>query len=217
MLDSIAHDRTILVNKGANNFLSFSNLKKTKIKSKWFYFSSMMGKSLNSLHKLSVFGKKNNINIAFNPSIYQIKEKENITKKIIKNVDVLIYNKEEAQALCHTNDINKQLKLSHNLGAKIVIITDGANGCHASDTINYYFLKASKLKVIESTGAGDAFASGFISSLSKNKSIETSLKFGIVNAESVIQHIGAKPGLLKYKEAIKRINKNKYKVITKNI
>ena len=55
------------------------------------------------------------------------------------------------------------------------------------------------MKVVERTGAGDAFASGFVAGQMFGKSIMESLKLGLEESESVIKHKGAKIGLIKRK------------------
>ena len=49
--------------------------------------------------------------------------------------------------------------------------------------------------MVDSTGAGDAFGSGFVTGLMKGKSIEGSLEDGKKQASNVVKHIGAKKGL----------------------
>ena len=66
-------------------------------------------------------------------------------------------------------------------------------------------MEALKVKVIEKTGAGDAFGSGFLTGYIKEKSIERGLQIGIANAASCIQKLGAKNGLLQRGEAFKKI------------
>lgn len=213
ILDSDAKDRTILTNKGANNNLLYSSINKNKLKTKWFYFSSMMVKSLDTLIQLSNYAKKNNIKIAFNPSSYLIKEDFDKVKLLLKNVEVLIFNKEEAELLCGEFGIKELLKMCHNFGPKIVIITDGAKGCYCTDDKYYYSISPRKINVVETTGAGDSFASAFISGLIKNKDLEFSLKLGMVNSEAVIQAIGAKENLLNYKDALKSMKNKPHKII----
>ena len=82
----------------------------------------------------------------------------------------------------------------------------------AYDGNKFYKIKPHKMKVIESTGAGDAFASTFVSSLIKNKDIETALKSGLINAESVITHHGAKNKLLKSSELDRLLKRKRIKV-----
>ena len=54
-----------------------------------------------------------------------------------------------------------------------------------------------KIKVVERTGAGDAFASGFVAGQIAGRSIMDSLKLGLKESESVIRYFGAKNKLLR--------------------
>ena len=58
ILDSLEHDRTILAFKGSNNDLRFNEIKLNKLKTKWFYFSTMMDGSFKTLEKLAKFAEK---------------------------------------------------------------------------------------------------------------------------------------------------------------
>ncbi|MFZ3327767.1 MAG: PfkB family carbohydrate kinase, partial [Methylocella sp.] len=48
-------------------------------------------------------------------------------------------------------------------------------------------------RVVDTTGAGDLFAAGFLAGLSKNKDLETCARLGALAAAEIIQHIGARP------------------------
>jgi len=196
------NNRTILQEKGASANLSFKELDLRKLNTKWFYFSSSVGKTLRTQKKLAKWASKRKIKITYNPSSYLTKEGIRKIKRILKYTDVLILNKEEAEDLVGKKDMFAKI---HKLGIKIVCITDGKNGSKASDGEKVYSVKPKKIKVKERTGAGDAFASGFIAGLIKKKSIEDALKIGTINAESVITKRGAKNGLLSWREIIKKL------------
>jgi len=98
---------------------------------------------------------------------------------------------------------------------KTVIITDGKNNANAYDGKYIYTLIPNKIKIIETTGAGDAFACTFLSGMLKKNDIEFALKLANTNAESVIQHHGAKNKLLTYKEALRIMKKQPTKVTKK--
>jgi len=208
VLDSIKDDRTILTYKGANNNLKYSEIKKSKLKTKWFYFSSMLGESYKTLEKLALYAKKNKIKVAFNPSSYLAKKGTGHLKELLKSVDLVILNKEEAEYLVGHNPMVELLRNLAVLGPKLIIITDGKNGAHAFDLRHTYFLKARKLRVMETTGAGDAFASGVVAGLIYKDDLEFGLGMGMANASSVIKHLGAKNKLLTYKEALLIMKKN---------
>jgi len=98
ILDAIGKDRTVLFYQGVNNKLKYRDIKKN-LKTKWFYFSSMIDESYKTLEKLSDYAKKNNIKILFNPSTYLTKKGYHFLKKIIDNTEILILNKEEASLI----------------------------------------------------------------------------------------------------------------------
>ena len=205
ILDAKGHERTILVYKGSNDDLGWNEIKKSKLKTKWFYCSSMIGKSFKTLEKLADYAQKNKIKVAFNPSSYMTRKGKNYLMKIIKNTNLLVMNNEEAYDLTKEKNIKKALKKLQNLGPEIIVITEGKKGCHAYDGKKVYSIKAHNIKVAEATGAGDAFTSSFLAGLIKKNDINFALKLGLANAESVISHYGAKNKLLSWNEAMKKI------------
>jgi ribokinase len=56
-----------------------------------------------------------------------------------------------------------------------------------------------KIKVVERTGAGDAFASGFVAGRVVGKTIPECLKLGLEEGESVLRHFGEKNNLIRRK------------------
>lgn len=194
ILDSKGGERTILVYKGVNDEVSMKDIK--RFKTKWIYFSSSRGKSFQTKKELIGRLKKKGVKFAFNPSAYLIKN-ENL-KYLLKMTDILILNKEEAQMLIGKKE-KDLLKGLNKIGPKIVVITDKNKSINCYDGNKKYFLKPHKIKVIERTGAGDAFSSGFVAGQIAGKSIEYSLRLGLRESESVIQHFGAKKHLIREK------------------
>ena len=217
ILDSKNHDRTVLTFRGSNNDLKFSEINLRKLKAKWFYFSSMMGTSFKTLEKLASYAAKNKIKIAFNISSYLAKKGEDYLKNILKKVSILVLNKEEATLLVGKEGIKILFKKIHKLGPEIIAITDGKNGVYVFNDSFIYYVKSHKIKVVETTGAGDAFASSFLSGIIRKNDVEFAMKLGMTNAESVIQHHGAKEKLLTYKEALEIMRKSPIKVVKQKL
>lgn len=204
VLDSFAHDRTILTYKGANNELSQSDVVLSSLHTKWLYASSMMGTSFETLKTVISFIKKTGAKVAFNPSSYLAKKGITELKEILDNVDVLVLNKEEAQYLLNdsSEDWIYLVKKLSELGFEYSIITDGPEGAICSfEGIIRKITTSPNLKVVESTGAGDAFASGFVAGLFYSLFVDDALKLGMIQAESVIVMPGAKDNLSHKKEA----------------
>ncbi len=214
VLDSKKHDRTILAFKGSNNDLRFNEIRIKKLKAKWFYFSTMMGESFKTLEKLADYAKKHHIKIAFNISSYLAKKGKNYLKSILKKTDILVLNKEESELLVGRGSMESMLKRLTVLGPETAVITNGKKGVYVlQNDDDFYYGKPNNVKVVETTGAGDAFASSFLSGIIKRNDIEFAIRLGITNAESVIQHHGAKEKLLAYNEALGIMKKTPRKII----
>jgi ribokinase len=83
------------------------------------------------------------------------------------------------------------------LPPRLFVITDGDAGTHAFDRAHYYRgLPADNVTVVETTGAGDAFASTFTAACLWGEPMEQAIHLGMTNAESVLGQRGAKAGLL---------------------
>jgi len=191
ILDSKEKNRTILTYKGINDEISLNDIE--KFKTKWLYYSSLLGQSFQTQIKLARSLKKQGTKLAFNPSSYLIKSKD--ISPLLKLSDILILNEQEAQML--TKKKQNLLEELHKLTGGIVVITDKNKKIKAYDGKKKYSLMPHKIKVVERTGAGDAFASGFVAGQIANKTIKQSLILALKESESVIRHFGAKNNLLR--------------------
>jgi ribokinase len=189
-------DRTILNYRGLNDLIEVDDLHLSMLNTKWLYISSVMGKSLKAAEKLCNLTRKG-AKIAFNPSMYLAKLGLKKLSKILSHTKVLILNKEEAQALTGLK-YEKEIieKIAHS-GPEIIVITDGPRKIYAYSDGEFFTKVPKKIKVIDSTGAGDAFASGFVYGIMHNKPLDVCLDLGLKESDSVITHIGAKNNLLR--------------------
>lgn len=203
LLDFKDKDRIILTYRGQNSHLLEKDVNIEEIVAPNYYFSSLTGNSFETLVKFAEKIKKKNPTslICYNPSSYLIKVEKSISR-LIKNVDVLILNYEEAQDLSKKEKISECLKTLHDVGPKVVIITDGSRGVYAYDGKNEYFEKAIKTQVLDSTGAGDSFAGTFFFFYSKSSSIRKALRFAAKNAASVVSKKGSTDGLKYYEDLL---------------
>lgn len=193
-------ERTLFVShtKRDHNF-SFQGLS-----TKWVYLTSL-GEEWKQAY-LRVYGeiKNRKINLAFNPGTKQIEEGYESIKSLLQITQVIFLNKEESNKILfgddeerYITDIKRLLQEIHETGPEIVVITDGENGSYALNTDGRAFhLKAFPTTVVEKTGAGDAFASGFLGSFIKNGNLENALVCGAIQAGSVVSFVGSQEGLL---------------------
>lgn len=217
VLDSIEHDRTILTYKGCNDTCVMRDLKPEKLKTRWFYFASMLGASLKMARKLAVQAEKQGSKICFNPSSYLVGLGLKNIKPILDRTDLLVFNKEEAQQLLYGEVSRRPKPIEHIILdahlADIVVITDGNKGAWSYDGKHIYHAKPSPIKIVESTGAGDAFASTLLAGLIKKKTLEQSLRLAVTNAESVLLHHGAKNNLLRWRKLNERLRRYPIRIV----
>ncbi|MBU0757198.1 MAG: carbohydrate kinase family protein [Nanoarchaeota archaeon] len=212
ILKSLEHDRAILAYKGMNDDLTPDEVDFESLKTKWFYFSSMMKKSFETLKEIAKFAEKNSIKIVFNPSNYLAEKGSDYLKDILTRTEYLILNRDEAELLAGKGEILYLIEKLKGFGPKKVVITDGRHGAHTTQKNYHYHIQPTPIKVFDTTGAGDSFAASFLSGMIKKNDVKYALKLGQANAESVIQHTGAKNILLNLEEAESVISKRKYKV-----
>ena len=92
------------------------------------------------------------------------------------------------------------MKKFFDLGMKMVVMTDGSRGSYCYDGSDFYKIGIIKAKVLESTGCGDAYASGFLSAIVSKKLIPEAMRWGTINSASVLSKIGSQEGLLTKKQ-----------------
>lgn len=182
-----------------------------KMKAKWLSVSSLTGNWSKQANQILKYAAKNKISLILLPSTSQIRDDFADLKKLLKIAKILILNRNEAlEIVSKSKDkfaknnyvFNYVIKYLHSLGPEIVCVTDGTKGARCSDGKKTYFSPIKKVKTVDVTGAGDAFASGFLGFYLKGSDIKTSLHAGIINSASVVQYIGTTKGLLTKKEIL---------------
>lgn len=178
--------------------------------SKWIYYTSL-GKSFQTLQKklVSHLSKHPTVQLAMNPGSYQTKHGLETIMQLLPRTNILFLNKEEAALMTGSSrgkTVPAMLKSLYKMGPGTVVVTDSTQGSYAYDGEHAYYMGIYPVIPKAKTGAGDAYASGFLSALLYGKPIKEAMKWGSANAASVIQQLGAQRGL-STKSAIKNIIK----------
>ena len=109
-------------------------------------------------------------------------------------IDVLFANEAEIQALAGTKDRQAAIDALQHL-VPLIVVTCGEEGALAVDRGQHFQVPIARIGrgVVDTTGAGDLFAAGFLVGQSRGRSIEESLRMGSIAAAEVISHFGARP------------------------
>jgi sugar/nucleoside kinase (ribokinase family) len=113
--------------------------------------------------------------------------------ELVKNkLDITFANEQEMTSLIEANNFNEVINFSKKIN-KLVVITRGEKGAVAIQGEEVVETKIIKnLKILDLTGAGDLFASGFLHGYVNHLSIKESLEKGTQMSAKIIQQIGAR-------------------------
>jgi len=207
-------DRTILVYRGASDLYSEKDIKWNKIKkARWFYLAPLSGMLLAEFEEIVNFAKQNNIKVACNPSKQQLSLPKEKLKRVFSKIDILFLNQEEASFLTETDfkDESEIFKKIDEMCHGIAVMTKGAEGVVVSDgEYLYSAVPNPDREIVDTTGAGDSFASGFLSGYIRfNKEIVKAIQLGLANSEANLADLGAKTGILSKKSDFRRVEVTK--------
>jgi sugar/nucleoside kinase (ribokinase family) len=188
-------ERTILTYRGASNQYNLRSDHFNGVEADWFYVSSLSG-DIKALQTIVKYAQSHGIRVAVNPGKGELAHRKEFLE-VMKSCHILSVNKEEMQQLINESDTKKLLAKATRI-TPLVIVTDGPKGSIACDGQNIYRAGLYKdVKVIDRSGAGDAFSSGFVAKIAQSASIEDAMSFASANSTSVVTQIGAKPGILR--------------------
>lgn len=167
----------------------------------WVYLTSLAENTLPYHDEIITYLKKYpNTKLAFQPGTFQLKFGAEKLKEIYARTNLFFCNTEEAEIILNiqSKNIPTLIKGIHQLGPKIVCISDGPKGAYASDGENIYFMPMYPdiTPPVDRTGAGDGFSATFAVAIALGKSVEEALTWGPINSMAVVQEIGAQKGLL---------------------
>lgn len=205
-------ERTILSYKGAGDDISEKEIPWKKLKSRWLFLSSLAGNKELLIESIN-WAKKKKAFLATNPGFGELKIFKEFPE-LLNNFDIFILNQEEAATLTDIpyNQEKELFKKLDNLIQGLVVMTKGPEGLIVSNGKELWRVGTYKEKaIVDRTGAGDAFASGFVSAFLGNKriikkdgrcifedkNIEMAIRLGSANATSKVEKISAKAGLLR--------------------
>ena len=112
---------------------------------------------------------------------------------LLKDLDILFANEEEAKALFEVEDFDDVLQALRPRD-KIAALTRSEKGCVIARGAEVHVVDAAPVaQVIDTTGAGDQFAAGFMYGLTRGRGLADCGRLGALAAAEVISHYGARP------------------------
>lgn len=200
-------DRRIYAHSGAANHLEEKDILKGDLQpSRCLFLSSL--KNLKPFIKAAQIGRSIQIPVILNPGMLIIEQGFDKVKDLLSLTDILILSKREFLTLMELEGksvepsiMQEKMENLCQLGIKVLVITMGGNGALLFDTVKSELIPALSVeKVIDTTGAGDAFSAGFIYKFVQSlhwdfDSLKECVKVGNFIAGRCIQKLGARQGI----------------------
>ena len=201
-------ERTILTYRGASEDLRESMVPWSRMKSRWLYLGPLGGGAKRAFGAILRHARRAGIRVAVNPSRAALAMGFKSFTRFMRGVRVLILNEEEAAELTgikygYEKAVFK--KLDDAIGG-IVVMTKGSKGVVVSDGARIYRAGVFREKrLLDRTGAGDAFGAGFVAALMRREregrefapdDVRFAIRMASANATSVVERISAKTGIL---------------------
>jgi ribokinase len=192
-------ERTLYPYPGANSMLGEENMDYSYAeKAKILHITSFVDSKQMLLQKRLVT-ELEDVKISFSPGDLYVKKGMNALMPFIKKSSVIFLNANEAIQLTGKKYKEACLMLTDK-GAGIVAVTLGGKGSYVTDGVESFEVPARKTKVLDTTGAGDAFAAGFLYRMLAGASIDAAARCGNIAASFCIREPGARCGLARREE-----------------
>ncbi len=210
LTDSLGR-RSLYVSPGANNLLTMDDLDLAYLNQSALIHISSFADDRQFQVLLALMDRlDSSTKVTFAPGVLHASKGLKELKPILKRTYVLLINHHEIQHLTG-KDVIAGAEICLNCGCQIVAVTLGSGmrlalGSERDQVMAVSYIRDNrsgfaikppedKIEVVDSTGAGDAFAAGFLYGLLNNKGLETCGQLGDTVARFCLTCVGARPGL----------------------
>lgn len=197
LMTGYGKDRSILAYKGAANLVDPDYIKQEMISdAKILVWTSLTSeKSCAAIQKAIDFAKKHNVTVCACPSISIIKKRREDAISFVKQSQIASMNKEEIQELTGEKTTIQGLRKMLSWGIKKMAVSLGSKGSRLIAGDQVVESGIYPVPITDTTGAGDAFASGFIYGILKDFTLHKTAKYASALSAFEIKGLGVRIGL----------------------
>ncbi|MNW42529.1 5-dehydro-2-deoxygluconokinase [compost metagenome] len=186
--------------RGADYHLSYTvELEEALLNSKIVHFSCWplsRGTARDTIEKIISKARMNKLLICFDPNYHPMLWENGVdgagyVKTTIGKVDIVKPSEDDAERLFGKHTHEQYLEMFLGLGVKLVILTLGKDGAIVSNGMETARFNTLATEVADTTGAGDAFWSGFYAAIVKGHTIRHALAMGFAVSAYKLKSIGA--------------------------
>jgi ribokinase len=188
--------RALCIDSGVNDTIKLSEVNTSYVsQARFLHFTSFVGGTSFQTQKKLLNALPETVKVSFDPGVLYARRGLAQVEPIIKKSYVLMPNVVELELLTGKKDYCKGADALIGKGVKIVAVKLGGDGCYVTDGRERHLIEAFKVKVVDTTGAGDAFCAGFLYGLLNGKSLYECGRLGNFVASRCTMKMGARTGL----------------------
>ena len=188
--------RALYIDSGVNDKISFDEINvEYASQAQFLHLTSFVGEKSFQTQKRLLAALPKSVRVSFDPGVLYARKGFAYLEPIIKKTYVLMPNAIELELLTGEPDYCKGADFMVGRGVKIVAVKLGGDGCYVTDGRERHLIEPFKVKVVDTTGAGDAFCAGFLYGLVNGKSLFECGRVGNFVASRCVMKLGARAGL----------------------
>jgi ribokinase len=189
-------ERALYIDPGVNDTIRLDQIDSEYASStKFLHLSSFVGKQSFETQKKIVGRLPKEVRVSLDPGALYARIGLTKLEPIIDKTSVMMPNADEIALLTGKTDYKAGARLLIDEGVEVLAVKLGSKGCYVIDRDESHLVEPFKVKVVDTTGAGDAFDAGFIYGLLSGKDINEAGRIGNFVASRSITAMGARTGL----------------------
>lgn len=186
-------NRALYVDAGVNDEIKIAEINPRNVNvTKIIHFTSFVGESFNAQKEL-LKDLNDDVVLSFDPGMIYAEKGLDELKPILKRTNILLINEEELKILYNdlgTLSVKEIARYALDSGIETVVVKKGSKGVFAVNNDEECDVKAFESNVVDTTGAGDSFNSGFLYGQLNGFNLEKSCTLGNFTASKAIEAIG---------------------------
>lgn len=188
-------ERALYIDAGVNSTIILDEINLEYANNTAFmHVTSFVGEKAFQVQRKLMTTLSGDVKISLDPGRLYAERGLSALERIIERCYIVFPNEHELKLLTGEDHV-KGAEILLGKGVNIVAVKLGPKGCYVTNGLEKHLIPRYPVRVVDTTGAGDAFCAGFLYGLIKNKSLRQCGKLGNYVASKCIEKIGARTGL----------------------
>lgn len=163
-------------------------------KAQWVHLSSLVGDEAFETQKTLVLSLPPDVSVSFAPGAIYARRGLAAMESILRRTNILFVARDELATLMGTENLDAAAQKLWELGVETIVVTLGEAGSWVGWKGKGQFAPSHQAHVVDTTGAGDAFAAGFLWGVLQGKPLAECQRLGTVAAAFCLREMGARTG-----------------------